>query len=193
MPFFTSPRSFHSANSMATSFSAFQVPTVPGIASQPARNQAQLSYTSATPLPPHSSHPTLPHLTMLVFGAVLEVVCVSLPGYIIARQGMFTADMQKFAANLNVTIFTPCLSMLHFPAAQSRSKCCYSLHQACLSIDNRQACGPCHHPPHFCIPNPHLIHLFHRRSESIWVFEETSQLCGCYGGKSATCSDTPIC
>lgn len=46
---------------------------------------------------------------MLVFEAVLEVVCVSLPGYIIARQGMFTAEMQKFAANLNVTVFTPCL------------------------------------------------------------------------------------
>lgn len=46
---------------------------------------------------------------MLVFEAVLEVVCVSLPGYIIARQGMFTAEMQKFAANLNVAVFTPCL------------------------------------------------------------------------------------
>lgn len=40
----------------------------------------------------------------------MEVVCVSLPGYIIARQGMFDADMQKFVANLNVSLFTPCLS-----------------------------------------------------------------------------------
>lgn len=79
-------------------------------------HQAQLSAAMATQLPPHSSHPALPRLTMLVFEAVLEVVCVSLPGYIIARQGMFTAEMQKFAANLNVTIFTPCLSMLHFSA-----------------------------------------------------------------------------
>ena len=54
---------------------------------------------------------------MLVFEAVLEVVCVSLPGYIIARQGMFTAEMQKFAANLNVAVFTPCLSMLQLPTA----------------------------------------------------------------------------
>lgn len=61
-------------------------------------------------LPPHSSHPALPHLTMLVFEAVLEVVCVSLPGYIIARQGMFTVEMQKFTANLNIALFTPCLS-----------------------------------------------------------------------------------
>ena len=60
-------------------------------------------------LPPHSSHPNFAHLTMLVFEAVLEVVCVSLPGYIVARQGLFTAEMQKFTANLNVALFTPCL------------------------------------------------------------------------------------
>lgn len=41
----------------------------------------------------------------------MEVVCVSLPGYIVARQGMFDADKQKFLANLNVALFTPCLSM----------------------------------------------------------------------------------
>ena len=35
---------------------------------------------------------------------------MSLPGYIVARQGMFSAEMQKFAANLNVMLFTPCLS-----------------------------------------------------------------------------------
>ncbi|KAF6217554.1 hypothetical protein HO133_006656 [Letharia lupina] len=103
MPFFTSPNAFHNANFMATSFSNLNIPAVPGMPSQPAMNQAQLSSGMATPLPPHSSHPALPHLTMLVFEAVLEVVCVSLPGYIIARQGMFTAEMQKFAANLNVT------------------------------------------------------------------------------------------
>ena len=61
-------------------------------------------------LPPHSQHPAFGHLTLLVFEAVLEVVCVSLPGYIVARQGMFNAEMQKFAANLNVMLFTPCLS-----------------------------------------------------------------------------------
>ena len=62
--------------------------------------------------PPHSSHPDFPHLVLLVFEAVLEVVCVSLPGYIVARQGMFNAEMQKFTANLNVMLFTPCLSKL---------------------------------------------------------------------------------
>lgn len=60
---------------------------------------------------PHDSHPSLGHLVLLVFEAVLEVVCVSLPGYIVARLGHFDADKQKFLANLNVMLFTPCLSM----------------------------------------------------------------------------------
>lgn len=61
-------------------------------------------------LPPHSSHPDFANLVLLVFEAVLEVVCVSLPGYIVARMGMFDADSQKFVANLNTMLFTPCLS-----------------------------------------------------------------------------------
>ncbi len=63
----------------------------------------------------HSGHPNFGHLTLLVFEAVLEVVCVSLPGYIVARQGMFDAESQKFLANLNVMLFTPCLSMATTP------------------------------------------------------------------------------
>jgi hypothetical protein len=59
----------------------------------------------------HESHPSLGHLCLLVFEAVLEVICVSLPGYIIARLGHFDAEKQKFLANLNVMLFTPCLSM----------------------------------------------------------------------------------
>jgi choline kinase len=61
-------------------------------------------------MPPHSSHPDFANLTLLVFEAVLEVVCVSLPGYIVARMGMFDAENQKFVANLNTQLFTPCLS-----------------------------------------------------------------------------------
>lgn len=57
----------------------------------------------------HESHPSIDRLVVLVFGAVMEVVCVSLPGYIIARLGHFDADKQKFIANLNVMLFTPCL------------------------------------------------------------------------------------
>ncbi|KAK8190231.1 auxin efflux carrier superfamily protein-like protein [Phyllosticta capitalensis] len=63
----------------------------------------------AMPNGAHSSHPNFLHLTLLVFEAVMEVVCVSLPGYIVARQGMFDANAQKFVANLNVQLFTPCL------------------------------------------------------------------------------------
>jgi len=58
---------------------------------------------------PQSQQPDFGHLILLVFEAVLEVVCVSLPGYIVARQGMFDAESQKFLANLNVTLFTPSL------------------------------------------------------------------------------------
>ncbi|KAL9098347.1 MAG: hypothetical protein Q9163_005982 [Psora crenata] len=83
--------------------------TSDGIPPHSALGQTSLQPSIAGVPPPHSSHPALPHLTLLVFEAVLEVVCVSLPGYIIARQGMFTAEMQKFTANLNVTLFTPCL------------------------------------------------------------------------------------
>jgi choline kinase len=60
--------------------------------------------------PPHSSHPDFANLSLLVFEAVMEVVCVSLPGYIVARMGMFDANAQKFVANLNTQLFTPCLS-----------------------------------------------------------------------------------
>ncbi|KAL7795821.1 auxin efflux carrier [Trichoderma ceciliae] len=63
-------------------------------------------FESSSPAP---SHPSLSHLCLLVFEAVLEVVCVSLPGYIVARLGQFDADKQKFLANLNVMLFTPCL------------------------------------------------------------------------------------
>lgn len=58
----------------------------------------------------HSSHPDFANLTLLVFEAVMEVVCVSLPGYVVARMGQFDAENQKFLANLNTQLFTPCLS-----------------------------------------------------------------------------------
>lgn len=58
----------------------------------------------------HASHPDFANLTLLVFEAVMEVVCVSAPGYIVARMGQFDAESQKFLANLNTQLFTPCLS-----------------------------------------------------------------------------------
>ena len=95
MSFFTSPTSFRlaNANSLTARFAV-----------------DQNTFSTMVKPPPHSSHPDFGHLILLVFEAVLEVVCVSLPGYIVARQGMFDADAQKFVANLNVMLFTPCLS-----------------------------------------------------------------------------------
>lgn len=71
---------------------------------------------------PHDSHPSLPNLVMLVFEAVLEVVCVALPGYIIARLGYFDAEKQKFLANLNVMLFTPCLIFTKLAAQLNADK-----------------------------------------------------------------------
>jgi len=61
------------------------------------------------PLPPHSSHPSFIHLAGLVSEAVLEVVFVALPGFLVAYTGMFDANSQKFVAELNTMVFTPCL------------------------------------------------------------------------------------
>jgi hypothetical protein len=63
----------------------------------------------------HESHPAIGHLMLLVFEAVMEVVCVSLPGYVVARTGILDADKQKFLAELNVSLFTPALSMCFDP------------------------------------------------------------------------------
>ena len=57
-----------------------------------------------------SSHLKLSHLILLVSEAVLELACLSLPGYTLARKGMFDAEMQKSVANLTLILFTPCLS-----------------------------------------------------------------------------------
>lgn len=92
------PSSFRIANAVAPSF-----------------NNMADAVSSSAPFvvfkKPHDSHPSLDHLVLLVFEAVMEVVCVSLPGYILAVMGHFDADKQKFLANLNVQLFTPCLSM----------------------------------------------------------------------------------
>lgn len=111
MPFFSAPKAFRLTNAPLSSLSnhhAFASASIPppgllGVQSpfRAFRNEG---------LPSHSSHPPFGHLTLLVFEAVMEVVCVSFPGFIVARQGMFNAEMQKFAANLNVMLFTPCLS-----------------------------------------------------------------------------------
>jgi choline kinase len=74
----------------------------------------------------HSSHPDFANLTLLVFEAVMEVVCVSAPGYIVARMGQFDAESQKFLANLNTQLFTPCLSK--WTTSDNDDVCSYHLH-----------------------------------------------------------------
>lgn len=102
MAVFTAPRSFQYANSLQPSRQLVSQSDPSLIAS------SQILASS------HNSHPSFLHLVLLVFEAVLEVICVSLPGYIAARHGMFDAEAQKLVANLNVTLFTPCLGMCVF-------------------------------------------------------------------------------
>lgn len=97
MAIFTAPRSFQYANSLVPRQLVSQ--SDPGL----------ITPGQFIPNGYHSGHPSFFHLVLLVFEAVLEVVCVSLPGYIAARQGMFDTEAQKLVANLNVTLFTPCL------------------------------------------------------------------------------------
>lgn len=110
MMLFTSPTSLLNANILRNSSSS-------SILSQYVAQQPMAALDGLPPLFLNSStaqkstQPPLPQLALLVFEAVLEVVCVSLPGYIVARMGMFDADAQKFVANLNVVLFTPCLGM----------------------------------------------------------------------------------
>lgn len=96
--YFSTPISFRTREILGALVARDQGPLV-GNAIEILKNKA----------PAHSGHPNFGHLTLLVFEAVLEVVCVSLPGYIVARQGMFDAEAQKFLANLNIILFTPCL------------------------------------------------------------------------------------
>ncbi|OBT93898.1 hypothetical protein VE01_08194 [Pseudogymnoascus verrucosus] len=99
MAFFTTPTSFRLANGNN------------GVASIVGRSFTAHAFDGLQQpvVMSHEAHPDLGRLILLVFEAVLEVVCVSVPGYIIARQGMFNAEQQKFVANLNVMLFTPCL------------------------------------------------------------------------------------
>lgn len=80
-----------------------------GIMANTTLSDSTLDITALTILNDHSSHPNFFHLAGLVSEAVLEVVFVALPGYLVARSGMFDASSQKFVAELNTMVFTPCL------------------------------------------------------------------------------------
>lgn len=115
MQIFTAPQSFRLA-SQAAFFLDANLRRDAINAASPASPQI---YMTSAPieggdmlLHTNSKHPNFGHLTLLVLEAVLEVVCVSFPGYVLARRGLFNTEMQKFAANLNVFLFTPCLSKM---------------------------------------------------------------------------------
>lgn len=140
-------------------------------------------------LPPHSSHPAFGHLILLVFEAVLEVVCVSFPGYVVARQGMFNAEMQKFAANLNVVLFTPCLSKsFRIPMTRSHAHLC-SLHKTCISAHRGQAPGACGYPCYIRCSDACFLRLLNHRLQAFPFQETTSELRCCDGGTIVN----PIC
>lgn len=142
----------------------------------------------AVPPPPHSQHPNFGHLTLLVFEAVLEVVCVSLPGYIVARQGMFDASAQKFVANLNVMLFTPCLSTLDgllgltFPADDITHS---SLDEASISTDSRKTGRSGNHSGHIHYPDSRVVSLLRDRLEMFQIQKKAVKFHYCNGGKSS--------
>ena len=68
----------------------------------------------------HSSHPSVPHLIVLVLTAIGEVVCVSLPGFVLAKMGLFGAPYQRWASDVNIWVFTPCLSTSSPPPSSCR-------------------------------------------------------------------------
>lgn len=109
--YFTSPTSFQARQLFGTLFPRDQLPLADNVI-----------HTLKSTAPPHSGHPDFGHLILLVFSAVLEVVCVSLPGYIVARQGMFDAESQKFLANINVMLFTPCLIFIKLASQLTAEK-----------------------------------------------------------------------
>ncbi|GAB7359830.1 hypothetical protein MBLNU230_g7361t1 [Neophaeotheca triangularis] len=123
MPFFEAPTSFRlrelagSALSSGSSLHRRDIDHAQAPMSMNSTTNGTLAATMAgaavhllqNQLPPHSSHPDFLHLAGLVCEAVLEVVFVALPGFLVAWTGMFDANSQKFVAELNTIVFTPCL------------------------------------------------------------------------------------
>lgn len=112
MPFFEAPASFRvrelteafKQRRMLDPFS--QSPLILGMAATAANTTMDVLKNHQ---PPHANHPNFLNLAGLVSEAVLEVVFVALPGFLVAYTGMFDANSQKFVAELNTMVFTPCL------------------------------------------------------------------------------------
>lgn len=189
MPFFTTPTSFRNANPGASYSNLGYSPPV-DVSSYRLFHQTPMSPAQQSALPPHSSHPDFGHLTLLVFEAVLEVVCVSLPGYIVARRGLFSEEMQKFIAYLNILLFTPCLSLSSILGNLLQADTGGSLHQTGFSIVCRQTGRSCGNTCNICSSSRNILSLFYFRRKSIRIQEQSTQLCDCHGCMCTTPSHT---
>ncbi|KAF2461961.1 auxin efflux carrier [Lineolata rhizophorae] len=119
MPLFTSPRSVRLAMARAA---ADYDPTALFAMDPSVAMTVMDGSVDALKHKAKQAHPDFGHLCLLVFEAVMEVVCVSAPGYVFARQGMLNAEMQKFLANLNVNLFTPCLVFIKIASQLNADK-----------------------------------------------------------------------
>jgi hypothetical protein len=143
-------------------------------------------------LPPHSSHPNFANLTLLVFEAVMEVVCVSLPGYIVARMGQFDAENQKFIANLNTQLFTPCLSKSRHASLILRLTKAYSLHQIGVTTFCGEAAGSGRYTVHFYRAIDHILCCSDRHISCLQVQQAREELRHRHGCMLCTVS-CPLC
>lgn len=131
MPFFESPTSFRIRDLAETALTlnplsrrADQAPMLMGAANTTLDIclNATMDILLKERLPPHSQHPNFLKLAGLVCEAVLEVVFVALPGFLVAYTGMFDANSQKFVAELNTMVFTPCLIFTKLASQLSSDK-----------------------------------------------------------------------
>ncbi|KAI7114672.1 hypothetical protein KC343_g18749, partial [Hortaea werneckii] len=113
MPLFHSPTSFRLRELATNTLHLYRRSTAQEPLISPSSTNTttinMLADTTLEVLGQHGSHPSFLHLAGLVCEAVLEVVFVALPGFIVAYTGMFDANSQKFVAELNTMVFTPCL------------------------------------------------------------------------------------
>lgn len=142
------------------------------------------------PLPPHSSHPNFAHLTLLVFQAVMEVVFLALPGYILAERGLFDVAAQKFAANINVNLFTPCLSTLCRTFPSSLLNIASSLLQTLFEAPTRRPPRSRPHPPHIRYSDTGLLWMCQVRIVVVRLEEARNKLRGCHGCADASYPNT---
>lgn len=124
MPFFEAPTAFRLRDASSSAIQLLSKRMIPSQETMMLAANTTMEVLKKERLPPHSQHPDFLHLAGLVSEAVLEVVFVALPGFIVAYTGMFDANSQKFVAELNTMVFTPCLS--EFPWQSQASLYCHA-------------------------------------------------------------------